>query len=326
MKKITSTLLLLAFSLHAQTTQEATQGRIEGTQREQPAPITGQNTNTQEGGSSDASASDTGAQRPISVKKSGISAFFGYDTKFYYRDNPLSQKNTLSQFKTAMWTNTFFGGAGLGVYDLDSAVVTPYIGGSYSINDYLEDAIEPLKLNYNSSSAYALLLVQYANGWSGRIGVNYAMDKSTEFDTEDYSEFFPNIGVMKSYFISDSTIGIFDAYVGTHESTIAEALNTPKGNLDNLEFAASYGLKHNMGDITLYPKYLISHKTYSNGTNNSRDDLTHNLSLKADYPLADSLKLSFFTGYTMRDSSGTTSNLDYENFDGGAGLTLTSRF
>ena len=99
MKKITSTLLLLAFSLHAQTTQEATQGRIEGTQREQPAPITGQNENAQQSDSSDTSASDTGAQRPISVKKSGISAFFGYDTKFYYRDNPLSQKIALVSSK-----------------------------------------------------------------------------------------------------------------------------------------------------------------------------------------------------------------------------------
>jgi len=326
MKKISLVLSLLAFSLHAQTTREATQGRIEGTQREQPAPLTGQNANAKQSVTSDTSSSDTGAQRPISVKKSGMSAFFGYDSKFFYRDNPLSQKNSLSQFATAMWTNTFFGGAGLGVYDLDNAVVTPYIGGSFSMNDYLEDAIEPLMLNYNSTSAYCLLLFQFSNGWSTRVGVNYAMDRSTEFDSEDYSEFVPNIGIMKSYFINNATSGIFDAYVSMHQSTIAEAFNTPKDNMNNLEFAASYGLRHAMGDFIFYPKYLISHKSFSEGTNSSRDDLTHNLSLKADYPLAESLKLSVFTGYTIRDSSGTTSNLDYENLDGGAGLTLTARF
>lgn len=326
MKKISVVLSLLAFSLHAQTTREATQGRIEGTQREQPAPLTGQNANAQRSVTSDTSSSDTGAQRPISVKKSGVSAFFGYDSKIYYRDNPLSQKNILSQFKTAMWTNTFFGGAGLGVFDLDSAVVTPYIGGSFSMNDYVEDALDPLKLNYNSTSAYILLLFQYSNGWSSRIGVNYAMDRSTEFDSEDYSEFAPNIGVMKSYFINASTTGIFDAYVSTHQSTIAEAFRTPKDNMNNLELAASYAIRHSMGDFTFYPKYLISHKSFSEGTNSSRKDLTHNLSLKADYPLAESLELSVFSGYTIHESSGTKSNPDYENFDGGAGLTLTARF
>jgi len=324
MKKISLVLSILAFSLQAQTTREATQGRIEGTQREQPAPLRGQNTNAQRSDTSDTSTSDTGAQRPILVKKSGISAFFGYDSKFYYRDNPLSQKNILSQFKTAMWTNTFFGGAGLGVFDLDSAVVTPYIGGSFSMNDYVEDALDPLMLNYNSTSAYFLLLFQYSNGWSSRIGVNYAMDRSTEFDSEDYSEFVPNIGVMKSYFINNSTTGIFDAYVSTHQSTIAEAFGTPKDNMNNLEFAASYAIRHSIGDFTFYPKYLISHKSFSEGTNSSRNDLTHNLSLKTDYPLSESFKLSAFTGYTTRDSS--TSNFDYENFDGGAGLTLTARF
>ena len=45
-----------------------------------------------------------------------------------------------------MWTNTFFGGAGLGVFDFDDAIVTPYVGGSYAINDYLEDNLDILKL------------------------------------------------------------------------------------------------------------------------------------------------------------------------------------
>ena len=98
-----------------------------------------------------------------------------------------------------MWTNTFFAGAGLGVFDLGDSIVTPYIGGSFAINDYLEDAVQELGLNYNSTSAYALLLAQFSNGWSGRVGVTYTMDKNTETDFEDYSEYFPNIGIMKAY-------------------------------------------------------------------------------------------------------------------------------
>ena len=331
------TALLLCSSLYSQNTptaSEATQSRIQGTQRAQPAPITGQNTGGQQSSASGLSESDTGAQRPISLNDGGISAFFGFDTKFFYRENPLSQtdESKLSIFETAMWTNTFFGGAGLGVFDFDDAIVTPYVGGSYTINDYLEDNLDVLQLNYNSTSVYALLLAQHSSGWSGRIGVTYAMDRSTEFDTEDYSEYFPNIGVMKTYSLGPNTIGILDAYAGLHLSTI-EAVDAPgttsdipEDNLDTVEFAASYGLKHDFGKITFLPKYLISHKSYSNGQNSSRDDLTHTLSLKADYPILDSFILSGFAGYTVRDSSGTTSNYDYNNLDGGFGFTLTSRF
>ena len=116
MKKTSLLLALLSSSLvsNAQTAAEASQSRIQGTQREQPAPVTGKNITAQEAEGTSPAESDTGAQRPISLKKSGISSFFGYDTKIFYRDNPLSVDNALNEMKTGMWTNTFFGGAGLG--------------------------------------------------------------------------------------------------------------------------------------------------------------------------------------------------------------------
>ena len=325
MKKTSLLLALLGSSLvsNAQTAAEASQSRIEGTQREQPAPVTGQNIAAQEAEGTSPSESDTGAQRPISLKRSGISSFFGYDTKVFYRDNPLSVDNALSEMKTGMWTNTFFGGAGLGVFDMDDAIVTPYIGGSYTINDYLETAVQDLELNYNSTNAYALLLAQFSNGWSGRIGVSYAMDKNTESDTEEYSEFFPNIGIMKTYTLPSGTVAVFDAYVGNHASTSNQ---DPTDSLDNLEEAASNRLVHRQGVFIVKPKYLLSFKSYENGLNSNREDLTHNLSVKIDYPFADSLTLSLFSGYTIRETSGYTLGGDYNNFDGGIGLTLNSRF
>jgi len=73
----------------------------------------------------------------------------------------------------------------------------------------------------------------------------------------------------------------------------------------------------------------LSFKSYDKGdkgNNDGREDLTHNLSLKIDYPFADSLTLSLFSGYTIRDTSGYDLGGDYENFDGGLGLSLNSRF
>ena len=57
---------------------------------------------------------------------------------------------------------------------------------------------------------------QYGNGWSARAGISYANDRSADNDTEDYKEFQPSIGVMKSYTINDSATAIFDATVGRH--------------------------------------------------------------------------------------------------------------
>lgn len=323
MKTLQTSILLASLMSHSLLGQDAAkvQSRIEGTDRQQPAPLTGKTGGAQGSSGADAAASDTGAQRPISLKKDGISAFFGYDSKYFYRSNPLAQEGDLEQVQTAMWTNTFFGGIGLGIIETDDSVITPYLGASWTVNDYIESALE--SFNYNSTSAYALLLAQYGNGWSARIGVNYANDRSTEFDTEDYSEFFPNVGVMKAFAINEQTIGIFDAFLGQH-STVIVPSSGGEDALDNFEIAASYGLRYKQGELTLLPKYLISYKTFDNTPNSDRDDTTHNLSLKANYPIAESFDLSFFAAYTIRDSSDTSN--DYKNLDSGAGLTLNARF
>ena len=324
MKTLQSIILLasvLSYSLYAQDAAKV-QSRIEGTDRQQPAPLTGNTGGTQEASGGEAAASDTGAQRPISLKKDGVSAFFGYDSKYFYRSNPLAQKGDLKQLKTAMWTNTFYGGAGLGIIETDNSVVTPYVGASWTVNDYAESNLG--SFNYNSTSAYALFLAQYGNGWSARIGVNYVNDRSAEFDTEDYSEFFPNFGVMKASRINNQTTGIFDAYVGQHSTTIAAIGTDGEDLLDNFEIAASYGIRYIQGDLTISPKYLLSYKTFENGSNSDRDDTTQNFSLKADYPLADSVVLGFFAAYTLRDSSDTAN--DYKNMYSGVGLTLNARF
>ncbi|MEC8043619.1 MAG: hypothetical protein VX130_03395, partial [Verrucomicrobiota bacterium] len=85
LKCILSINIAFGFSLLADDHAVQNQSRIEGTQRSQPAPVTGANSGSQSGDSAGASASDSGAQRPISLKEDGISAFFGYDTNYFYR-------------------------------------------------------------------------------------------------------------------------------------------------------------------------------------------------------------------------------------------------
>jgi len=280
-----------------------------------------------------AAASDAGAQRPVKVKKSGVSTFFGYNTKYFYRSNPLMANGKLSQNKSGMWTNTFYAGAGLGVVETDSSVITPYVGASWTINDYVEGELS--KFNYNSTGAYALLLAQYGSGWSSRAGINYASDSSTENDTEDYKELFPNIGLMKAYSVGDSTVAIFDASAGKHITTSDDLLAvTPysltDSILDNWEISASYGLKWRASQrLSFQPKYRLSYKIYDEGKNQDRKDLTNTLSLNIGFRLASSVTLDLSTAYTNRSADGVPSsvgNYDFKNFDAGGGLSLNARF
>ena len=274
-----------------------------------------------------AAASDAGAQRPVKLKKKGTSTYFGYSSKYFYRSNALMTSGPSEQ-KSAMWTNTFFAGAGLGVIETDSSVITPYVGGSWTINDYIKGELSPF--NYNSSGAYALLMAQYGNGWSTRAGVSYASDRSTERDEEDYKEFFPSIGVMKAYSLSDSTLGIFDASVGKHITDSFDLFNnTDAGTLDNWEMSASYGLRWRPSErLSFGPQYRLSYKIYDDGSNKDRDDLTNMVSLRIAYELSTSVTLDLSTAYTNRDTSGVESgvDLDFENVDTGAGLSLNARF
>ena len=313
--------LAVAKLSNAQPTPAQVEGRSDTAERTQPAPLTGQDDS--QSNSSDADVSDTGAQRPISLKKDGISAYFGFDSRYFYRSNPLATESAAKQ-PTGMWTNTFYTGAGLGVFDMDSYILTPYIGGSWTINDYVEGELS--KFNYNSTSAYALLLAQFGNGWSARVGYNYAMDRSTDLDTEDYNDLSPNLGLMKAHSISPETTGIFDISVSTHETEAFVLPGQDEGKLNNNELSVSYGLKHIYGPFTISPKYRLSFKQYDTDDNDGRDDTTHNLNLKIDYDLAQSLKLTAFGGYSKRTSSGTVVNYDYESYDAGAAIGLTARF
>lgn len=326
--KHTTIYLIAAISVFEASAQNAEQiqARSETADRPDPSAIVQEISKGAED-TNPAAASDTGAQRPILLKKKGISSFFGFDTKYFYRENPLATESDSKQ-PTGMWTNTFFGGAGLGVYDADYAVVTPYIGASWTINDYIEGELG--RFNYNSTSAYALLLAQYENGWSLRVGVNYANDRSTEFDTEDYRDVSPSIGALRAYSLNENTLGVFDVALSTHDtdSVFLPGLGgaDAPSKLDNTEVYASYSLVHKINQFVISPKYKVIHKKYDSGLNDGRKDIIHNLTLKVEREISESINLTAFGGYTKRDSSGVSTNYDYSSYDAGIGLGLISRF
>jgi len=276
--------------------------------------------------------SDAGAQRPIFLKTENISAFAGLDTKYLYRNNPLSSSDKLSFIETAMWMNTAYAGASFEAVETDNSVIIPYVGASYTSTEYLQSGLDGL--DFTSTSAYAMLLAQHSSGWTFRTGVSYAMDSSQLSSDETYKEFYPYIGAMKSHSLGDSVIGALDISGGLHMSDSDSFDSSYNGNreLQNVDTTAAYSLRFIFEKIVISPRYGITYKKYFYGPNDNRDDLLHSVNLKIDYIVNENLNISIFGGYSNRDSSGGTYqdagilSYDFESADGGIALGLNTTF
>ena len=301
------------------------QSRIEGTDRTQNS------INNQIGGTPDSSAdevasSDTGAQRPVSLTDDEISAFFGYDSKYFYRSNPLFVNGDLGEeTKSDMWTNTFFSGVS-SVIEGDNSAYTPFLTTSYTVNDYLEDDLSIF--NYNTTSVSTGVFSYYGGRNTYFARVIYNMDRSTENDTEDFSEFFTEVGLITSFQIVDS-LGLNSTFgVGKHSSTIDSASGSrPEDLMDNLELSAtnvfSFGNSF-LDDLGL--TYRISYQSYENGTYSDREDFSHSFYGKYGFTVfeAEQPNLFIFSSYSLRNSNENT--FDYDNVDAGIGINLTANF
>lgn len=280
------------------------------------------------GSSANVDASDTGAQRPIFLKTEKISAFGGISSRIYYDDNPFStQKDSvLSSQKDAVWSNTAYVGAGLGQVELTDAVVTPYVGASISSSEYLASNLD--WLDYTSSSAYIMANIQHSNGWSYRAGISYASDSNQQTKTETYSEFYPYIGMMKTYSHNEDTLGIFNLSVGYHDSdSDPSAFDSAQSRsvLNNYDIIATYGIQYIYNDFIISPSYSATYKIYDeSGTLhevNGREDLIHSINVTIDYPVNDFVNVGLFGGYSKRDTKDS-GPIPYDFTKGTFGLSL----
>ena len=277
--------------------------------------------------SGNSASSDTGAQRPILLKKSGVSVYINFDSKFYYNSNPLAANGKLKQQATGVWDNTFSSTFGIGVFELGNSVVTPFVGGSWTSTDHSEKVLEGL--NRNSTNAFLLFLSNYGNGWSSKVGLNYSNVRYTETDTEEYMDTNPYVSLRYSHFINDKTSGAAELSIGTRNSKSDDLFNESDKVLDRNELSFNYSLSHELGNIKLSPSYTILYKKYSESVNVNRKDILNFIGLRADYSINESLGLYLNASYNNQDSSGHRLGDevgDYKSWNGGLGLGLRARF
>ncbi len=343
----TFAIILSALNLAALAFAQDTKSRIDSSDISLPSPVK-EGAQKKAGGdvASDVTSSDTGAQRPLSLSKTGFSGSFGYESKYSYKENPLGAPGVLDQQADLVWENSFYGNAKLDVIELETSVVTPYIGAKWSLTDFTyqndndPSGVRDLSVyNFNSTTAYLLFLMQHESGWAFRGGVMYANDRSTEKDTEDYMEFYPSVGATKAYPLNENALGIFDVSLGSHLGDVEDADDNSTSTehtsdeLDHIDATASFSIIYSYDAFTVTPSYSISYRKYENGFNFDRNDLFHNLRIVLDYPIADSIEFSIFSDYSKRESNGNDSAgdplstiYDFEKFDIGAGISLEAKF
>jgi hypothetical protein len=288
-------------------------------------------------------ASDAGAQRPISVQLGGLSVFAGYDTKIVYRYNPQQMSPDLldgltsgikQQDKSGIWQNTVSAGASAMPIDTDTLVITPLAGISWTASDYLNEKLSK-PLNDYATTAYSLLMIQHESGWGFRAGTSYTNVRNNNNDSEDYREFYPNLGAMKTFSLGSDTLGILDVSGGFHITKASSSDLLYRGihgtgnyeQLNNRDFTVSYTIRHNFHDFVISPCYRFSYKKFTEDdtTNSGRWDIMNILSLKADYALHENIDLSTSYSYSRRNSSNENAD-DMKTYDLGFNIGFNVRF
>lgn len=274
----------------------------------------------------DLSTSDTGAQRPVSLNDNHISGFLGFDSRYFYRSNPLFVNGDLREkSESDVWTNNFYTGA-FSTIEADNSAYTPFLTGSYTTYNYLTDDLETF--NYRTTSIATGIFSYYGGKNTYFAKVVYNMDKSTDFSTEDFNEFFSQIGFTRSFQFLDSLNVNTTVGVGQHSSTIDSANETrPEDLLDNLEiYALNIFSFENSFFENLLLTYRVSYQSFDNGDYSDRKDLSHSFS--GDYGFSffdsDEHNLYLFLAYSIRNSN--RDSFDYVNIDTGGGLKFTANF
>jgi hypothetical protein len=277
-------------------------------------------------------SSDVGLQQLVEEKETGIRVETGVSTSYMYRSNPLSTNGELAtHIKSPVVDATGFIALSLGAHDFLGGVFVPRIGLSYYA---LEHGKTELRLaDFTSTKVSLLGDLKYPGGWSVTPGVEYSNIISSQNNTEDYAEYYPNLSVSKVWSIDNKSAVRAAFNTGYHFSKVDELgvanLGGTKDRLDN--WTNSLGLA--------YSRYLLtglqflgfgelSSKRYSNGSNANRSDLVRSIGSSLTYSLIEnkwlSWRVSIFGNYVNRQSSDET--YKYKNLDLGASTGVSLSF
>jgi hypothetical protein len=277
-------------------------------------------TNSSSRSSHEIAKSDVGLQRPVESKKKGFGYQFGFSSKIYHTNNPLSSESGPQKVSAGIWENSISNNFLLGAYDLRGATFSPVIGLSYTnFNHFGHDVVK--EMDFGSISLNFAGIFTFGKGWSLRPSLGYTADLSLEDSmSRQYSQVSPGIALGKSF-----SIGKAQSFL--EWSMNYTFTNTPdqmsKDLMDRFESGLTWGIDIPFGDFEFSPFINLALIDYSNQPQ-SRTDFRGTLGLNLTYSITDWMALRIYSTLSSRNSSEEV--FEFTRLDTGAGATLNARF
>lgn len=271
--------------------------------------------------------SDTGLQRVVNKKENAFSVDAGASTSYMYRSNALSTNGAIARAaKSGVVDFSGFASVSLGSYDFLNGVYVPRV--SYNFSSIVHSRRELSFADYLTNRFSIAGDLRFENGWSVSPSLDQTHIISSEFNTEDYSEWYPNLSIAKLWGIGASsslrvaaTTGYrfskVDALGGTIPGVTGDRLNNWTNSI-NLTYYRNLFL-----GIVLQTYVDLSYRSFDKGQNSGRSDLVKTLGGALNYNWK-FLRFATYMNFTDRDSSDDLNR--YENFDIGATVGASFNF
>jgi len=189
---------------------------------------------------------------------------------------------------------------------------------------------QPVKnLDFMTYTPYAELLYQ-KDRWLGSTGVSYSaftQDIPSHSGTF-YQEWVPYWALGYQWNLSDVQTLLLQ-YNGDYRFTNTNPLGTPQAAdvNDKTDQSLSVVYSHILGNHwVLQPSYRLMWSGYSNSVPSGRNDIYNTFSMVVAYYFDNGISLRAFTSYEFRNSSGTGTNFNYQNWNIGAGINAGYSF
>jgi hypothetical protein len=271
--------------------------------------------------------SDTGLQRVVNKKENAFSVDAGASTSYMYRSNALSTNGAIARAaKSGVVDVSAYASMSMGSYDVWDGVFVPRVG--YSFSSIMHSQRDLRFADYMTNRFSVSGDLRFENGWSISPSLDQSHIISSEFHTEDYSEWYPNLSVSKLWGIDQNTTVRATATTGYHFSKVDALGGTVPGvtedRLDNWTNSINLSFYRNLFfGIVLQAYGDLSVRSFGNGQNKGRSDVVKTAGGSLNYNWR-FLRFSTYLNLTNRDSSDDLNK--YENFDLGATLGASFTF
>jgi len=177
-----------------------------------------------------------------------------------------------------------------------------------------------------------------ATGLVLRGGFEYGRSLNSFAETEDYRDYHTNVSVLKYFPLEDGNGVLATLKTGIHQTKVPAFPGDTANKFDNWETSGTLQYSFTpIEKLTARPFANVSYKSYEEGSNDGRNDVTTSFGVSGSYDLKPWLQIVGSVVRIERSSSGiptlgsfatydpNTAN-EFENFDVGLGINVTHSF